>query len=334
MMAKPEPARQAEPEVKADPMRIRYLLGGHSTDADKLYGALLQRESALAERGIRLTRPRQLRRALDAAIRANREDAKPEEGSANLLDHLGGSTADDAAGEMILFGETLLGAPAQAIRGKLIYPFIAARCRQLCQAVDGHEPVFVLTLRNPATFLPTLARSVSPDDVPAFLAEIEPTALHWLHTLRRLRSQIPEVPVIAWCHEDTPVLWPDLVDWLLGVADRPSEVPAGSEAEAAAAAEAEAETGWTAYLRTLLTEDGVRQIETALSDPALRDRAARQRAVAAAIGAHGRPDAIDMDLSDTGWTQAQIDRLTKNYHADLEQIAGVDGVTLLSPWRD
>jgi hypothetical protein len=320
-MAQPALTQPAAAQATADPMQVFYLLGGPGTDADQVFGALMRREAPLAKAGVMLPRPRRLRKALAAC---GAETDAPEDAPAPLLAHL---HVSEATRRLVLFSESLLGGPGQAAKGNLIYPFIAARARQLRDAVAGSAAAFVLTLRNPATLLPALARAARVEDQQAFLAGLEPKALHWLHTLRRLRTHAAEVPVIVWCHEDTPLLWPDLIAMLDGSESAEGEPAADIPGVAAV------DSGWMDYLRTLLTERGAAQLGPTLADLPAADRAAQRRAVAAALAAHGRPDMMESDLSATGWTQAEVDEITAGYHADLKAITELDGVTLMSPWR-
>ncbi len=314
-MARLAQAATATQQATAARMQVIYVLGGHETDAGRLFGGLLAEQAQLASRGVVLVRPRRLRQALEPVAARLRDGAAPGSEDVRLAEQLAGP---DGAGRLVLSGEPLLGPASQAVREGLLYPFVAGRARTLRDAVHGHDTVFVIALRNPAALLPAIGRKTAPDAVAEILADAKPHALRWVHTLRRLREAVPDAPVIAWCHEDTPLLWDEI-----------AEVVTGLPADAAENGDGASRM---AYLRTLLTEEGARIVADALDGPPSAGRAEARRAIAAGLAAHARPGVLEMDLSDTGWTQDEIDRLTAGYHADLDIIARMDGVTLLSPW--
>lgn len=317
-------------------MQIVYMMGGHGTDADQVFNGLMKAETALSRHGVAVARPRRLRRALEPVAARLKDGAPPDGDDSGLPARLGLPAETRRA---VLFGEVLLGPPGHVAREALLYPFIAGRGRLLRDAAAGHETEFAMTLRNPATLLPALARRAAPDGVRGFLDGLRPSGLRWLHTLRRLREAAPGVPVIAWCHEDTPLLWDRIVERITGLRpapDRAGAVAAGEpDGDAAVAARDAAGDGpWTAYMRGLLTEEGAARLAAALAATPRPGPDETRALVADALARHARPGTLEMELADTGWSQATVDRMTGNYHDDLDQIAGMEGVTLLTPWPE
>lgn len=290
-------------------MRIVYHLGAHCTDEDRLVRCLLKNRAVLAEQGIVVPSPTRYRKLLrDTAVQL-RGAAASQDTEAMILDQI----MDEASADrLILSWTSFLGFPAYAV-GEALYHNGGERLRRFTQIFPDLEAEFHLAIRNPATFLPDLrerARAKGHEDI---LQGIDPRQLHWSETIRQIKRANPGVPLTVWCDEDTPLIWPEV---LQSVSGHDPAMPLDDTDE---------------LLAHLMTETGLARFHAYCREHPPQSVSHRRRIVTAFLEKFGRPEELSAEIRLPGWTDDLVEDLTQAYLADIERILRMPGVTLIEP---
>ncbi len=294
---------------KSGPMRIVYHLGAHCTDEDRLVRCLLKNRAILAEQGIVVPSPTRYRKLLRDTATQLRGAAASQDTEAMILDQI----MDEASAErLILSWTSFLSFPAYAV-GDTLYAGGGDRLRSYTQIFPDIEAEFHLAIRNPATFLPDLrgrAQGKGHDDI---LEGIDATGLRWSDTILSIKDANPGVPVTVWCDEDTPLIWPEVLQAVAGH-DLSSPLEDGDE-----------------LLALLLTEAGLARYHAYCQEHPPQSVSHRRRIVTAFLEKFGKPEALLSSVNVPGWTEDLVDDLTQTYLLDIERITRIPGVTLIEP---
>jgi len=290
-------------------MQLIFHIGAHCTGQDRLIRSLLKNRDILAHNGVAVPGPGRYRRTL--ADVTDKLQGAPA--SAEAQDVILDAVLDfDAPTRIVLSDENFVSKPDDVLLGNMLYGQIG-KSAWLPAAIPAGIPEFALTLRNVATFLPALTElQEDTSATEAALAETDPLEFSWFETVHTLRQANPDAPILVWCDEDAPLLWPDIMRAVAGVDEA---VPL---------------TGETDLVRTLLTDEGVEAMVKKFANPPT-DQAERQNIVMELVTDYADEGEIEQEIGLAGWTQTLIDDLTEAYDADVERIATIPGVTVLTP---
>lgn len=290
-------------------MRIVYHLGAHCTDEDRLVRCLLKNRARLAEEGIVVPSPTRYRKLLRDTATQLRGAAASEDTQAVILDQI----MDEAeADRLILSWTSFLSFPAYAV-GDMLYGSGGQRLRTFTQIFPDLEAEFHLGLRNPATFLPDLrarAQSKGHEDI---LYNVNPASLRWSDTIRQIKADNPGIPLTVWCDEDTPLIWPEVLQAVSGH-DPGLELEDSDE-----------------LLAQLLSESGLARFHTYCAEHPPQSVMQRRRIVTAFLEKFGRPEQLSAEIKAPGWTEELVEQMSQTYLADVGRIADMPGVTLIEP---
>ena len=193
-------------------MRIAYHLGAHCTDEERLIRCLLKNRGVLGAQGIVVPPPSRYRTLLrDTAIQLKGAEATLET-QALVLEQI---MAEDSATRLILGWDNFLSFPNWALQGKF-YPAAGERVRAFSRIFPGVETEYFLALRNPATFIPAIMAKEPAKDYDAVMAGADPRSLRWSEMIGRLQAANPGAQMTIWCDEDTPLIWPDVLQSVAG----------------------------------------------------------------------------------------------------------------------
>lgn len=290
-------------------MRIVYHLGAHCTDEERLLRCLLKNRGALAAEGIFIPGPAKYRTILrDTAM-----TLKGQAASAETQDMVMGQiTADAEADRMILSWANFLGYAQGALR-RGIYSSGGERMRAFCQIFPEAEAEFHIAIRNPATFVPAVFQKQNGRSYAEFMDGVNAETLCWSDLITDLRDTNPSVPITVWCDEDTPLLWPEVLQAVSGHSD------------------AITLTDTDDLLATIMSADGLQRMNAYLAAHPPPNPSQRRRVVSAFLDKFALPEQIDVDIEMEGWSEALITRMTEAYDLDVSRIIAMDGVTFLAP---
>jgi hypothetical protein len=224
---------------------------------------------------------------------------------------------EDSAERLILSWDSFLSFPPWALEGTL-YPAAADRIRAFSQIFPEIEAEFHMALRNPATFLPALydkqkntkgGNKLFND----FMKGLSPYDIRWSDVIDRVLRVNPDVPLCIWCDEDTPLIWPEVLQAVSGHA--PGTV-----------LEDENE-----LLGQIMSAEGLKRMQAYLASHTVTTPETRRKVVSAFLDKFALPDRINVDVEVPGWTADTIGTLTQIYEQDVARIARFPGVRFIAP---
>ncbi len=292
-------------------MQIVFHIGAHCTDADRLVRSLLRNREVLATHGVAVPGPGRYRKTLsEALVRLRGAQASPE--AQDVL--LEAVIDDERAHRLILSNESFISMPTKVIEGGAFYPK-AGKSTWLRNAFPGAEVEFALGIRSFSSFLPALYDLLGPDQTApeSFLAGIEPLDLLWSDYIGRIATANPGAPILVWCDEDSPLIWPEIMRELAAV---DASVPL---------------KGALDLSRQIMAPEGHKRLRGYLRTRPPDNENIRRKVVAAFLTKYALTDEIEQDVALPGWNQELIEALDARYDEDMERIAAIPGVTLIAP---
>jgi hypothetical protein len=290
-------------------MRIVYHLGAHCTDDDRLIRCLLKNRAVLAAQGIVIPPPNRYRTLLrDTAIQLKGAVASADT-QALVLDQM---MDEDAADRLVLSWDNFLSYPNWALKG-VLYPVAGERVRSFTQVFPDVQAAFFLAIRNPATWLPTLFKRLKDRSYDDFMQGADPALLRWSDVIAQIKGQNPDVALTIWCDEDTPLIWPEVLAAVSGMAADTALEDADD------------------LLAQIMTADGLVRLRAYLAEkgPFPPDR--RRRVVTAFLDKFAVVDEIEMNITMPGWTAGYVAAMTHAYEVDVARIKAMPGVTFIAP---
>ena len=291
-------------------MQIAFHIGANATDDERLLKSLLKNAEAFAEQGIRVPGPGKYRRLLRETIQ-NLGGSAPTEGTRDIL--LDAILDGVEATRLVLSHSTFLAVPNQIFDRGMIYSNLELKISSIIALFPEDEVEFHIGIRNPATFIPTVFdRSVIPG-IKRYLGGMEPAELRWSDVISRIQTAAPGASVTAWCNEDTPLIWAQLVREISGV-DPLTRITGGFD-----------------LLAAIMSEDGMRRFLAYLKSHPPQTENQKRRVVAAFLDKYALPEEVEEELDVQGWTTDLVADLTQRYEDDINVIAQMPGVTFVAP---
>ena len=170
-----------------------------------------------------------------------------------------------------------------------------------------------LALRNPATLVPALLEQLDGMDYATLMCGLDPLRLSWADTIRHIRAELPDLPLLVWCNEDLPLIWPELLRRVAGV---PAEAALDGDEE---------------MLGALLTPVGMATLAAYLKAQGPLAASDRRRLTTALLERYAQPGQLEVELDLPGWSAALVEEITDAYYNDVMQIAEIGGVEFLAP---
>lgn len=290
-------------------MRIVYHLGAHCTDEERLLRCLLKNRGVLAEEGIIVPGPAKYRTLLRDTAMSLKGQAATQDTQALVLDQI---MSESEAERLILSWDNFLGYAQGAVR-RGIYSSGAERMHAFGLIFPDIESEFHLAIRNPATFVPAVFQKQSGRSYAEFMDGVDVPSLRWSRLIADLRSINPKVPVTVWCDEDTPLLWPEVLQAVSGHSDDIDLIDSDD------------------LLASIMSADGMQRMASYMQTHPPQNVAQRRRVVSAFLDKFALPDQVDVEIEMEGWTEDLIARTTEAYDQDVSRIMAMDGVTFLAP---
>jgi len=296
-------------------MQLVFHLGAHSTDEERLIRTLAGNSEALATAGAHVPSPRAYRTALRDALIVLKGRPADAATQAGLLE----ACAQGALGpvERLIFSyENFLALPDRAIGPAGLYPAAAEKLAPLANLFPEAETEFHLGLINPAVLIAALVARQSGRSYDEILAGQPPEALRWGPVIQRMAAATQAVPnarLVLWCNEDLPLIFPELLRSLAGLA---ASTPLAGE---------------HGLLETLMTEEGLRRMRGYLAQHPAQSVAQRRKVVTAFLDKFARPEVMETEIPLPGWTDELVARITAAYEEDIGMIAALEGVTFIAP---
>ena len=291
-------------------MKAAFYLGTHGTEPERTVRALMDNRGWMLEHGIEPIPPSRHRGLLEEALAALSGGPATPEMEDVLLD----SILDSDAPERIIISQpALIGVPARCLSEPGFFAAAGPKMVAAANLFPAAEAEFFMALRNPATLIPFLLDKIDPNRTEQLMGGRNPETMRWAPAVRQMLQSIGRRRLVLWCHEDTPLIWPDVLRRIAGI---PADVPLRAGLSA---------------LADVLTDDGMTELRAALKSAPRLTIDSRRDIFSDVLGRHARPDAIEATITTPGWTQDRVDRMTAAYDEDVAEIAALPGVEFIAP---
>lgn len=291
-------------------MQVIFHTGAHFTDDERLLKCLLRNKGDFAKRGISVPGPGRYRYLLKDAFKAMEAAAPSPEARDVLIDAI---LDDEVADRLILSNAHFFGSQRFAIDQGHFYPDATERVAQLQSLFQFEQIEMFMAIRNPATFLPAIQNKVSSRKFREMMGDTNPWDLRWSDMVLRVREAAPDVALVIWCNEDTPLIWAQIIREMAGLEHGDGII------------------GGFDLLYSIMSEEGTNRFQTYLETHPEMSEVQLRRVIAAFLDKFAIEDRIEEELDLPGWTDELVEELTEIYDEDVMRIQHIPGVQLIAP---
>lgn len=291
-------------------MQLVFHTGAHFTEEERLMKCLLRNKERFRERGVSVPGPGKYRKLLRETMGAMAQSAVAADAREVLLDAI---LDDENADRVLLSNAHFFGAPRAAVRKGLLYPNAAQRMAHLVEIFGNDDLELFMAVRNPATFLPICFKKSPREDMPDFMGGVDPRAVRWSDTFRRIREAAPEVPITVWCNEDAPLLWSQIIREIGGLEH------------------GEMVIGGFDLFGDIMSKEGMARFVAYLKSKSTMTEIQIRRVMVAFLEKFAIEEKVEEEIDMPGWTEELVHELTEIYDEDVFAIERIPGVQLISP---
>jgi hypothetical protein len=291
-------------------MQVVFHCGVHGTDLYRMVKTLLQNRDWLLPEGIEPVTPNRHRDVFAEALSALNGGRATPKMEQVMLDAV--LDTDDPS-RVIFSTPTFLGKASRALSSDGLYASAGEKMASLANLFPSAEVEFFLGLKNPATLIPFILAQEGSGSYAEVMGGIDPESLRWAPTIRRILATLPGRRIVVWCHEDTSLIWPEVVR---RISTMPSDVPLKAGLQ---------------ILGDILHPDGIKMIRDAMAQETRLTIESRRRIFSAALQKYALPEQIEVELDLPGWDQDLVDRITAGYDQDIAEIAALTGIEFITP---
>lgn len=295
-------------------MDIIYHFGAHCTDEERLMRCLLKNRALLAEQGIVIPGPARYRKLMRDTALALKGAPANRDTQEMVLEQI---MEAEAPRRLVLSWDHFLAYPHWSIRGDLLYPSAAERVRAFRNIFPQFGCEFFLAIRNPATLLPGLFAKQAADKergrtAADFFSGADIHALRWSQTLQSVLDQNPGVRLTVWSDEDTPLIWPEV---LQAITDHAPDTVLEDTDE---------------LLEQIMSAEGMARMKATLAAHPPETAQMRRKVVSTFLDKFALADRLTQEVALPGWTEDTVQRLTDTYERDVASIQAMPQIRFLS----
>ncbi|AOZ69856.1 hypothetical protein LPB142_11435 [Rhodobacter xanthinilyticus] len=290
-------------------MQVVYHLGAHSTDEDSLVRTLAENGETLDAAGVVVPRPKRYRLVLRDALLEMR-GAPADQATQDTV--LAACSDRDDVGRLIFSHEFFLCLPDRVITPQGFYTMVPDKLAPLANLFPQARTEFHMGLINPALLIPALVARQPKRSYEDIMCGLDPRDLRWAPVVRGMVEAAQGRPIVLWCNEDMPLIWPEVLRALAGL-------PATTALK-----------GDDALLAQIMTEEGLERMRGYLASHPPQSVLQRRKIVTAFLDKFARPEAIEVDVPLPGWTEDLVDEISLIYDADIAEIAQMPGVQFIA----
>ncbi|AUH64440.1 hypothetical protein [Paracoccus zhejiangensis] len=291
-------------------MQIVYHMRVHGTDDDRMVKSLLMNRDWLHQNDTEVLTPNRLRGVLDESLAALQGGSATPAMEQIMLDAI---LESDHPERVICSIPGFIGAMSKVVAPEGLYPAAPARMAAMANLFPSSETEFFLALKNPVTLLQALYTLTPGRSYDQVMQGIDLSTLRWAPTVRRMVQSLQGRRLVLWRNEDGPLVWPEIVRL---VAQMPIEAPLKEG---------------LAPVYDLLSDAGRDSLAKAMAERDQLSIAARRDLCIAHLAQHALSGRVEEIVTLPGWTQEMVDEMTRQYHADIAEIAVLPGVEFLMP---
>ncbi|WP_299939014.1 hypothetical protein [uncultured Pelagimonas sp.] len=293
-------------------MQVILHAGVHCTDEDRILKCLLRNADSWRHEGVAIPGPSKYRKFLLEALNTMGKGGINPDTREIILDAI--MEADQAeVDRLILSHHSFFSVPKLMFEGGRTYRKAEGRLQTLQNIFAVDEVELHLGLRDPATFLPAAFAATPHTNFQDFLQGVDPMQFRWSDLIRRLRDQVPGMPITLWCNEDTPLIWGQIIREMAGI-ELTRKI-----------------TGAFDLFSQIISPEGMKRFRGFLKENHNINEMQKRRVMAAFLDKYALEDEIEEELDLPGWDATYVDMLTELYEDDLYTISRIPGVTVIAP---
>lgn len=290
-------------------MQIVFHLGLHCTDDERLLKTLLKNPDTLRAQGVAVPGPSRYRPIIRETLQKLRGAPAASDVQDMLLDSI---LDEDEPERLILSHQQFLGVFARVHGDNMMYPQAADRIRALRGLFPDYEVEFHFALRDLATFFPAVFKASSIASFEEFMGHCDLRKLSWAEMVMRMRHAVPDAPFVCWANEDSPLIWPEILETIAAL--EPGTLLEGSED----------------LLAEVLTDQGFGRLKAYLAENPPADGVIYGRVISAFLDKYVDEKKIEEEIALPRWNDKVVEYLSGAYDADLETIATIPGVDMIT----
>ncbi len=289
-------------------MQLIFHMGAHYTEEDRLLRCLLRNKEDFAKRGVAVPGPGRYRKLIRDTLNAMKLHEPAAQGREVLLDAI---LDEERADRMILSNAHIFGPAKSAVQAGRLYPKATDKLTRLVRLFSEDEVTMFMALRNPATFLHTLAERVDDPQLDSIVTPSTALSIRWSELIDRIRQDVPNLKLTLWCNEDAPLIWAQIIREMGGIE------------------EGEKITGGFDLLSEIMSTEGMQRFRTYLASHPQMGEQQKRRVMEAFLDKFAVPDAVEQELDLPDWDTAFVDQMTAQYEDDVLAIQAMPGVNFL-----
>ncbi|MDC0736810.1 hypothetical protein N6L24_00825 [Cognatishimia sp. SS12] len=291
-------------------MQVALHFGAPYTDENRLQLCLGSNREALAEIGTIIPRPSSYRKTMRPVLTRFKDGTGDDALRAEYLREVIG---DQQADRVVLSNDTFLGIPRASVGNDQFFPGPFNRIDALQRLFDGAEIELFYGLCNPATFIQGLLVNHPGEDIETLIGHSDPMQLRWSEFLGRIHAEFPHLQITAWCNEDTPLIWDEVIREIAGV-DPMFQLE-----------------GTHDFLKELMSAEGFERFTEFLAQRPGMSEIQKRRVIAAFLEKFAAEEMLEEEVDYPGWTDMHVDTLTELYDEDVFAIQSLPYVKFISP---
>jgi hypothetical protein len=200
---------------------IRVYVGAHKTASKHLINTLINNNAELIEEGlIFLDRPGWAMRQITRAFKSINNGADKADVTNEMLHTL--TNGSDTKRLLSVYPD-LIGGILRPFGNELLYPLAKKPIEKLRNVFEHHELRLYMSVRSPATFLPSCyagnALNASLIPYADYIKDVNLPNLKWSSLIHRIHDEQNSVPLTVWRYEDYPYIWRDVAQAFAGLSN-------------------------------------------------------------------------------------------------------------------
>ena len=289
---------------------IVYHLGAPNTDEEQITRSMRSNIKLLAENGVLKPWPKDYRPLINELVKELEGDEPTVEEQETLFNVI---TRGQDLKRVILSNPKFLGVPNWMFSKGKFYGNAAKNTAALRNIFYNNPHEFFLGIANPASFIPSVFKTVSGKTYEQFMDGMNLANVRWSDVISRIQYANPGCPITVWCNEDSPIIWPIILHKIANV--DPMTRMKGEED----------------IINNIISEEGQTLLAKYLADRPNLTEAQRRRLRIVFLERFYLSDVVEEVIDLPGWTDETVEALTNIYDDDVNRIKQMDGVTFLSP---
>ncbi|MCG7624585.1 hypothetical protein [Epibacterium sp. Ofav1-8] len=271
---------------------------------------LLRNREAFLARGTSVPGPAKYRALLKECMAAAKTGTPSDDARDLLWDAI---LEEEHADRVVLSNPHFFGSQRDALDGQRLYPEAEERMRTLKALFPHDDLTLFMAIRSPVGFLPKLLEKAGTGRRNTVLSTTNPRDLRWSALISRIRASVPDVPIMLWCYEDTPLIWAQLLREF-GNLEAESKVKGGMD-----------------MLATIMKREGMKRLRAYLHERPQLTEPYKRRVFAAFLDKFAIEEELEEELDIPDWSPEFIEEIEQAYDDDTAQLSQIPGVTLLTP---